>query len=73
MVHALHIIFTNFLPQFSTSCNAKAKSVECHLHAPMCSVSVVTVVFIHTMEDDQRPNTLVYESDALRFNVTLEA
>ena len=29
-------------------------SVECHLHALMCSVSIVTVVFIHTMEDDQR-------------------
>ena len=27
----------------------------------MCSVSVVTVVFIHTMEDDQRLNTLVHE------------
>ena len=35
----------------------------------MCSVSVVTVVFIHTMEDDQRPNTLVHEGDALRFSV----
>ena len=31
----------------------------------MCSVSVVTVVFIHTMEDDQRLNTLVHEGDAL--------
>ena len=37
------------------------KSVECHLHALMCSVSVVTVVFIHTMEDDQRLDTLVHE------------
>ena len=37
-----------------------AKSVERHLHTLMCSVSVVTVVFIHTMEDDQRLNTLVY-------------
>ena len=27
----------------------------------MCSVSVVTVVFIHTMEDDQRLDTLVHE------------
>ena len=31
------------------------------------SVSVVNVVFIHTMEDDQRLNTLVHEGDtALR-------
>ena len=37
-----------------SSYNAKAKSVEHHLQALMCSVSVVTVVFIHTMEDDQR-------------------
>ena len=42
------------------SCNA-----ESHLHALMCSVSVVTVVFIHTMKDDQRINTLVHEGDAL--------
>ena len=28
----------------------------------MCSV---TVVFIHTMEDDQRLNTLVHEGDTL--------
>ena len=35
----------------------------------MCSVSVVTVVFIHTVEDDQRLNTLVHEGDALRFSV----
>ena len=35
----------------------------------MCSVSVVTVVFIYTMEDDQRLDTLVHESDALRFSV----
>ena len=39
------------------------KSEECHLHTLMCSVSVVTVVFIHTMEDDQRLNTLVHECD----------
>ena len=39
---------------------AEAISVECHLHALMCSV---TVVFIHTMEDDQRLNALVHESD----------
>ena len=45
------------------------KSVERHLHTLMCSVSVVTVVFIHTMEDDQRLNTLVHEGDALRFLV----
>ena len=42
--------------------NAKAESVECHLHALMCSV---TVVFIHTMEDDQRLNTLVHEGYTL--------
>ena len=40
------------------------KTVECHLHALMCSV---TVVFIHTMEDDQRLNTLVHEGDTLNF------
>ena len=40
---------------FQASCNGKPKSVECHLHTLMCSVSVVTVVFIYTMEDDQRP------------------
>ena len=34
---------------------AELKCVECHLHALMCSV---TVVFIHTMEDDQRLNTI---------------
>ena len=34
----------------------------------MLKVSVVTVVFIHTMEDDQRLDTLVYEGDALRFS-----
>ena len=32
----------------------------------MCSVSVVIVVFIHTMEDDQRLNTLVHEDDTLQ-------
>ena len=37
----------------------------------MCSVSVVTVVFIHTMEDDQRLNTLVHEGNTLRFNFAL--
>ena len=36
----------------------------------MCSVSVVTVVFIHTMEDDQRLNTLVHEGDTI--NVSLQ-
>ena len=35
----------------------------------MCSVSVVTVVFIYTMEDDQRLNTVVHEGDALRFTI----
>ena len=45
-----------------SSCNAEVESVECHLHALMCSV---TVVFIHTMEDDQRLNTLVHEGDTL--------
>ena len=54
---------------FQASCNGKPKSVERHLHTLMCSVSVVTVVFIHTMEDDQRLNTLVYEGDALHFLV----
>ena len=54
---------------FQASCNGKPKSVERHLHTLMCSVSVVTVVFIHTMEDDQRLNTLVHEGDALRFSV----
>ena len=54
---------------FQASCNGKPKSVERHLHTLMCSVSVVTVVFIHTMEDDQRLNTLVHEDDALRFSV----
>ena len=54
---------------FQASCNGKPKSVERHLHALMCSVSVVTVVFIYTMEDDQRLNTLVHEGDALRFSV----
>ena len=51
---------------FQASCNAKPKSVERHLHTLMCSVSVV---FIHTMEDDQRLNTLVHEGDALRFSI----
>ena len=50
-----------------SSCNGEVKSVECHLHALMCSVSVVTVVFIHTMEDDQRLNTLVHEGDTPHF------
>ena len=54
---------------FQASCNGKPKSVERHLHTLMCSVSVVTVVFIYTMEDDQRLNTLVHEGDALRFSV----
>ena len=54
---------------FQASCNGKPKSVERHLHTLMCLVSVVTVVFIHTMEDDQRLNTLVHEGDALRFSV----
>ena len=54
---------------FQASCYAKSKSIERHLHTLMCSVSVVTVVFIHTMEDDQRLNTLVHEGDAPRFLV----
>ena len=37
----------------------------------MCSVSVVTVVFIHTMEDDQRLNTLVHEGDTLHFHFSI--
>ena len=56
------------LYSFLTSCNAEVKSVERHLHALMCSVSVVTVVFIRTMEDDQRLNTLVHEGDILHFS-----
>ena len=37
----------------------------------MCSVSVVTVVFIHTMEDDQRLNTLVHEDDPTEILLTM--
>ena len=40
------------------------ESVECHPHALLCSI---TVVFIHTMEDDQRLNTSVHEGDTLHF------
>ena len=58
---------------FQVSCNAKAKSVECHLHTLMCSVSVVTVVFIHTTEDDQRLNTLVHKGDTAFFTALQEA
>ena len=47
-------------------------SVECYLQALMCSVSVVTVVFIHTMEDDQRLNTLVHKGDTLHFSISKE-
>ena len=54
-----------------SSCNAEVKSVECLLHALMCSVSVVTVVFIHTMEDDQRLNTLVHEGDTPHLSLQL--
>ena len=39
--------------------------------SPSCtnvfSLCIVTVVFIHTMEDDQRLNTLVHEGDTLHF------
>ena len=45
---------------------AEMKSVVCHLRALMCSVSVV---FIHSMEDDQRLNTLVHEGDTLHFSL----
>ena len=38
-----------------------------HLHTLICSVSTFTVAFIHTMEDDQRLNTLVHKGDALHF------
>ena len=48
---------------FQASCNAKAKSIE-HL-VFMHLVSVITVVFIHTMEEDQRLNTL---GDTLHFS-----
>ena len=34
-----------------------------------CSVSVVTVDFIHTMEDDQRLNTLVHKGEEHNSNV----
>ena len=51
-------------------CNTELISVECRLHALMCSVSVVTVVFIHTMEDDQRLNTLVHEGDTLTYHLS---
>ena len=33
-----------------------------------CNISVVTVVFIHTMEDDQRLITLGHEGDILHFH-----
>ena len=62
----------NFCIFVLSSCNAEVESVECHLHALMCSVSVVTVVFIHTMEDDQRLNTLVHEGDTLHFTSSLQ-
>ena len=44
------------------------KSVERHLHTLMCAV---TVVFIHTMEDDQRLNTLCMKVtlDTFRFSI----
>ena len=52
---------------FSVSLQCRSeKRRECHLHTLMCSV---TVVFIHTMEDDQRLNTLVHEGDTLRFRI----
>ena len=46
-------------------CNIEEKGIERHLHALMCSVSVVAIICIHTMEDDQRLNTLVHKGDAL--------
>ena len=49
-----------------SSYNAEVKGVECHLHALMCSV---TVVFIHTMKEDQRLNTLVHEGDTQKFSL----
>ena len=54
------VITLNFLIFRIMGLNAEAIGVERHLHALMCSV---TVVFIHTMEDDQRLNTLVHEGD----------
>ena len=54
---------TILLKYLNTKISLVILSLECHLHALMCSVSVVTVVFIHTMEDDQRLNTLVHEGD----------
>ena len=51
---------------FLSSCNAEVENIMYHLHTLMCSVSVV---FIHTMEDDQRLNTLVHEGDTLQFSL----
>ena len=34
--------------------------------------ALVTVVFIHTMEDDQRLNTLVHKSDSLLQNTKIQ-
>ena len=61
------MVFLPFYAIFCLSCNAEVCSVERHLHALMCSVSIVSVVFIHTMEDDQRLNTLVHEGDAQHY------
>ena len=64
-VHRLHMKsqLTGVYSDFQASCNAKAKSIE-HL-VFMHLVSVITVVFIHTMEEDQRLNTL---GDTLHFS-----
>ena len=45
------------LQRFLSFCSAEAQSIEHNLHTLMCSVSVVTVVFIHTMEDDHWSET----------------
>ena len=39
--------------------------------APPVMYGSVTVVFIHTMEDDQRLNTLVHEGDTLHFHFSI--
>ena len=57
------IMTLNFYSDF---CYAEVKSEKCRppslppycMHALMCSVSVVTVVIIHTMEDDQETKNI---------------
>ena len=47
--------------------STEVKNAVRQLH--VFSLCIVTVVFIHTMEDDQRLNTLVHEGDALHFSL----